>query len=137
MKLNYKKSYRLNDFSQEKREELSATATRELTEFVISRMGNDLDAMLLFTLARDFGFRKHRLRKVYDGIFNAYKDLREAWQGNQREIIEDAKRELKGIGVDVELWNEQKREWLDGGYKDDECWNAFGQKGAVWKGHKK
>lgn len=132
MKINYKKP-RFRDLKPEVQSKHITIATKELTELVIERMGNDLDAMLLFTLARDFGFRKHRLRKVYDGIFEAYRDLRNAWQGDNREVIDDAKRELKSIGVDIELWNEQKRAWLDGGYKNDECWNSHGRKEVEWK----
>ncbi len=132
MKVNYKKP-RFRDLKLEVQQKQITIATRELTELAITRMGNDMDIMVLFTLAKDFGFRKHRLRKVYDGIFENNKILREAWQGNQREIIEDAKRELLSIGVDVELWNAQKRAWLDGGYKDDKAWNSHGRKNVEWK----
>ena len=132
MKINYKKP-RFRDLNPNAQKQQITFATKELTDLALTRMGNDMDIMVLYVLANDFGFRKHRLRKVYDGIFNANKELREAWQGNQREIIEDAKRELKSIGVDVELWNEQKRAWLDGGYKKDECWNAHGRKEVEWK----
>lgn len=135
MKIPYKKTYgkHFKDLPKETQKQQISLATKELTEMVITRMGYDLDAMLLFTLARDFGFGKHRLRRVYDGIFESYRDLRNAWAGNSREVIDDAKRELKSIGVDIELWNEQKRAWLDGGYKNDECWNAHGKKEVEWK----
>lgn len=126
MKLKPQK--RFNQLPEKTQKQLSAFATKELTEFVLDRMGKDLDAVLLYTLHRQFGFGKHKLRRVYDGVFEAKKELKEQWLGNDKEIIDDAKRVLKTIGVDIELWDEMKREWLDGGYKTDEVWNSVGRK---------
>ncbi len=126
MKLKQQK--RFNQLPEKTQKQLSAFATRELTEFVLDRMGKDLDAILLYTLYRQFGFGKHKLRRVYDGVFEAKKELKEQWLGNDKEIVDDAKRVLKTIGVDIELWDTMKREWLDGGYKNDEVWNSVGRK---------
>lgn len=126
MKLKQQK--RFNQLPEKTQKQLSAFATKELTEFVLDRMGKDLDAILLYTLYRQFGFGKHKLRRVYDGVFEAKKELKEQWLGNDKEIVDDAKRVLKTIGVDIELWDTMKREWLDGGYKTDEVWNSVGRK---------
>lgn len=128
MKLKKSKVKRFNELPRESQKNLTQVATRELTEYVLDNMGVDMDIALLYTLARYFGFGKHRLRKVFDGVFNAKKELRDAWHGNDREIIDDMERELKSIGVDVKYWEEQKRNWLDGGYKDDVVWNSYGHK---------
>ena len=128
MKLKKKQHFR--DLPRESQKNLTSFATRELTEFVLDKMGTELDIALLYVLADRFGFGKHRLRRVFDGVFEAKKELKDRWQGNDKEVIEDMERELKSIGVDVRLWEEQKRNWLDGGYKDDECWNSYGHKGV-------
>lgn len=133
--MKLKKKHRFTDLPEQKRTELTAFATKELTEFVLSRMATDLDAVYLYALANEFGFGKHRLRRAYDGVFEAKKELREKWLGNDKDVVEDAKRELRKIGVDIDLWDEQKRAWLDGGYKEDEVWNSTGHKNL--KGVKK
>lgn len=119
---------RFSQLPEKTQKDLTAFATRELTEFVLSKMATELDAMLLYTLYRQFGFGKHKLRRVYDGVFEAKKELKELWLGNDKDVVDDAKRVLRSIGVDIDLWDEQKREWLDGGYKDDEVWNSYGRK---------
>ena len=134
MKINYKKSYRFKDLPRETQKEQISIATRELTELVLNKMGTDLDAAVLYVLADRFGFGKHRLRKVYDGIFETRLELKKAWEGSDNDLPDDYRRELKKIGVDIELWNQLGRAWNDGGYKNDECWNAFGQK--EWRGRK-
>ena len=127
MKANYSNK-RFSKLPEQKQEELVSFATKELVEITLSKMATDLDAMLLYVLADKFGFGKHKLRKVYDEIFNAKKELKEKWLGNDKEVVEDAKRELRKIGVDIDLWDEQKRAWLDGGYKNDTVWNSYGKK---------
>ena len=126
MKLKQQK--RFNQLPEKTQTELTAFATRELTELVLSKMATELDAVLLFALHREFGFGKHKLRRVYDAVFEAKRDLKEQWLGNDKEVIEDAKRCLRSIGVDIDLWDEQKRAWLDGGYKEDKVWNSIGRK---------
>lgn len=127
MKANYNNK-RFSKLPEQQQEQLVSFATKELVEITLSRMATDLDAMLLYALADKFGFGKHKLRKVYDAVFEAKKELKEKWLGNDKEVVEDAKRELRKIGVDIDLWDEQKRAWLDGGYKDDEVWNSYGRK---------
>ena len=126
--MKLKQRCRFRDLPKAEQKRQADAATRELVEFVLSKMATDLDAIVLYALANEFGFGKHKLRRAYDAVFNAKKELKERWLGNDNEIIEDAKRELKKIGVDIELWDEQKRAWLDGGYKDDPVWNSVGKK---------
>lgn len=126
--MKLKQRYRFRDLPETERKRQADAATKELVEFVLNNMATDLDAIILYALANEFGFGKHKLRRAYDAVFEAKKELKERWLGNDKDVVEDAKRELKKIGVDIDLWDEQKREWLDGGYKNDPVWNSVGKK---------
>ena len=126
--MKLKQRYRFRDLPEAERKRQADAATKELCEYVLNNMAKDLDAMVIYALANEFGFGKHRCRRAYDAVFEAKKELKERWLGNDKDVVDDAKRELKKIGVDIELWDEMKRAWLDGGYRDDKVWNSVGKK---------
>lgn len=127
-KFKKRKEVNFSELPEKRQEQLVKFATKELAEFVINNMAEDLDAMILFYFSQEYGFGKHRLRKIFDGIFDLKCELRERWEGNDKEVVDDARRELKKIGVDIELWEKEKQRWRDGGYKKDIVWNSVEKK---------
>ena len=64
-----------------------------------ARDGDEFDAAVLWALHLCFGFGEKRLRKFYDFFRKLYLNNRR-WQFGRSEI-----ELLKGIGVDIEVWN--------------------------------
>ena len=71
-----------------------------------NRKGNeDIDALVLYTLAEGYGWRKRRLRKFWNKFKEVHKDLCEYYMMDEPGDNEWlAHRKLKQIGVDVHEW---------------------------------
>ena len=135
MKLKYKKSYRFKDLPEKTRNELTDVARQELCQYALDTMGVEIITAMLYVMNEDYGFGKQRLRKLYDRMFETQLELKEAWAGSDKDLPEFYRRELYKVGVDIDFWIKSGRAWNDGEYKNDERWNAFGQK--EWRGRKK
>ena len=61
------------------------------------------DAAILWALHICFGFGKDRLRRFYDTFYVLFIN-KDKWAQGRTEI-----EMLKGIGVDIEAWNEEVR----------------------------
>lgn len=69
---------------------------------------NNVDSIILYSLHKEFGFGKDRLRRFYDCVKVHYQDL-----VNHYENEDDAEfvcmKILKDIGVDVAQWNKDRK----------------------------
>lgn len=120
--MKLKPKNRFNQLPEKTQSDLTAFATKELVEFVLNKMGADLDAMILFVLHEEYGFGKHKLRNVWDSVFKWKLKLRQQWEGSESDIADDARRVLKRIGVDVDLWEKEKQEWKP---ENDPVWQNY------------
>ena len=77
---------------------------RQLVE--ANRKANeDIDALVLYTLAEGYGWRRKRLRKFWNKFKEVHKDLCEYYMMDEPGDNEWlAHRKLKQIGVDVHEW---------------------------------
>lgn len=67
----------------------------------------NLDAVLLYTLRKEFGFGAKRLKQFYDSARNATRKFHEEYgSGGLEEFPNFCKRELLRIGVDLDKWEE-------------------------------
>lgn len=82
---------------------LKAEIYRQLIE-IDKAHSNDVDAVVLWTLHKYFGFGVSRLKRFYDALSAEHSELIKHY-----EMPDDVpwlcKEKLKAIGVDVEEWN--------------------------------
>ncbi len=65
----------------------------------------DMDAMILYVLMKEYGWRKKRLRKFWDLFRKAHQELRDFYEmQSNRDNVWLAHRKLADIGVDVKAW---------------------------------
>ena len=63
-----------------------------------------MDAMVLYTLHREFGFGKDRLRRFYEAFLAGRNELIERYQSPEDNAW-IAEQELKRLGVDLDAWS--------------------------------
>lgn len=73
------------------------------------RYTDDIDAMVLYTLHVHLGFGVKRLRKFYDALSVEHNRLIKYYQMPD-DYTWLCKKMLRDIGVDVEMWNKERRE---------------------------
>lgn len=98
---------------------------------IVEHIACDMDVQTLYTLASQYGWRKHRLRKFYEAFDKAQQELKEYYLttpfvDGYMEQNYYAREELKRIGVDVENWRKEKSNWEP---ENDEVWQEHGEKG--------
>lgn len=96
--MNVKIPYKLTKKQEEAmREEINKQIAEQT-----AKNDNAFDAAVLWALHVCFGFGKKRLRMFYD-TFRAMVTNSNKWMYGRTEI-----EMLKGIGVDIEAWNEKE-----------------------------
>lgn len=92
--------------SKVEKETLQREINRQILDHEVDCQ-NNIDAMVLYTLAQEFGFGKVRLRRFYDSLVKGHNNIKDYYQFNNREVCELYKSRLKKIGVDIVKWNEE------------------------------
>lgn len=69
---------------------------------------DDIDAMILYTLNVHLGFGEKRLRRFYEALSAEHERLIQHYEMPD-DYVWLAKERLKKIGVDVEQWNNERR----------------------------
>lgn len=91
--------------SKNEEKALKLEITRQLLEYD-AKHGDNIDAVVLYTLHKDFGFGPRRLRQFYESVKQNYTELVKHY-----EMPDDypfiCKTKLKDIGVDIEAWNKE------------------------------
>lgn len=72
---------------------------------------DNIDAMVLYTLRVHLGFGPKRLRRFYEA-FSAEHDRLIQYYEMPDDFVWLCKEKLKEIGIDVEAWNNERRETL-------------------------
>lgn len=71
----------------------------------------DIDAMVLYVLMSEYGFRKKRLRKFWNLFRKTHQELRDYYEmQSNRDNVWLAHRKLADIGVDVKEWQNETKE---------------------------
>lgn len=95
----------------------------EINKLILQRdeeYAADMDAMILYVLMTEYGFRKKRLRKFWDKFRKAHQELRDYYEmQSNRDNVWLAHRKLADIGVDVKAWQAEIEEsiYIEGGAK--------------------
>lgn len=93
-------------FTVAERKAMDMEINRQIIE-ADKRYTDDIDAMILYTLAVHLGFGPKRLRRFYEAVAAEHDRLIRHY-----EMPDDytwlCKEELKKIGVDVEAWNRER-----------------------------
>lgn len=71
---------------------------------------DEIDAMILWILYNEFGFREKRLRKFYDLFFPEIKALTERYELPGSEAPWLCTKKLLDHGIDIRKWNEEVEE---------------------------
>lgn len=86
----------------------------EINKLILERdkqYSADMDAMILYVLMTEYGFRKKRLRKFWDTFRRAHQELRDYYEmQSNRDNVWLAHRKLADIGVDVKEWQSEIEE---------------------------
>lgn len=79
---------------------------RENVLIAAENLGNNMDASILWTLHRTFGFGKKRLRRFYEAFSKERTALEEHYEmGGEANYL--CRVQLKKIGVDIDAWNKE------------------------------
>lgn len=92
------------EFTAAERKAMNHEIKRQLVE-EHQKSNEDIDAMVLYTLAEGYGWRRKRLRKFWNKFKEVHKDLCDYYlmhEPGDNEWL--AHRKLKQIGVDVHEW---------------------------------
>lgn len=95
----------------------------EINKLILQRdmeYAADMDAMILYVLMTEYGFRKKRLRKFWDKFRKALQELRDFYEmQSNADNVWLAHRKLADIGVDVKAWQAEIEEpiYAEGGAK--------------------
>lgn len=71
---------------------------------------NELDAVILWHLHEEFGFGQKRLKRFYDTFRPHIVALLERYSMEDSDKVWLCTYKLKQYGVDIEKWNEQRKE---------------------------
>ena len=86
----------------------------EINKLILQRdeeYAADMDAMILYVLMKEYGFRKKRLRKFWNAFRKAHQDLRDYYEmQSNSDNVWLAHRKLAEIGVDVKAWQAEIEE---------------------------
>lgn len=84
----------------------------EINKLILQRdeeYAADMDAMILYVLMTEYGFRKKRLRKFWDLFQKAHRELRDHYEmQSNADNVWLAHHKLADIGVDVKAWQNEK-----------------------------
>lgn len=86
----------------------------EINKLILQRdmeYAADMDAMVLYVLMTEYGFRKKRLRKFWDAFRKVHQELRDFYEmQSNSDNVWLAHRLLADIGVDVKAWQNEINE---------------------------
>lgn len=92
--------------SKSEKKAMKDEINRQVIE-VNKQYANDIDAVILYTLHKRFGFGKKRLRQFFEAFYAEYQTLVKYYEMPEAcPFICD--RELKKIGVDIAEWNKER-----------------------------
>lgn len=98
------------EFSSAERKAMNLEINRQLME-KDEEYKEDIDAMVLYVLLAEYGWKKKRLRKFWKAFIRVHKALREYYlmdEPGDNEWL--AHRELNRIGVDIHQWYKEDEE---------------------------
>lgn len=83
---------------------MNAEIRRQLAEYN-EKNADEIDAMVLWVLYSEFGFREKRLKRFYE-IFNRELDaLRDRYEMTDEDTVWLCTRKLKDAGIDISKWS--------------------------------
>lgn len=83
---------------------------RQLAEYDRANL-LEIDAMVLWVLYSEFGFREQRLRRFFDIFNKELTNLTERYQMTDTDLLWLCTRKLKDIaGIDILKWSEETKE---------------------------
>ncbi len=86
----------------------------EINKLILQRdeeYSADMDAMILYVLAKEYGWRRKRLKRFWDKFRKAHQDLRDYYEmQSNKDNVWLAHRKLADIGVDVKAWQAEIEE---------------------------
>lgn len=86
----------------------------EINKLILQRdmdYAADIDAMILYVLAKEYGWRRKRLRRFWNKFRKAHQELRDYYEmQSNKDNVWLAHRKLADIGVDVKAWEEEMRD---------------------------
>lgn len=69
----------------------------------------EIDALVLWTLHKQFGFGHKRLKQFYDSFGEAVSKLVEHYELTDSDMVWICTQELKDYGIDLEQWQKERR----------------------------
>ncbi len=93
-------------FSKAEQKAMEMEINRQCAEAQM-KLSIDIDSMVLYTLATEFGFGKKRLRRMYEALKKGHDALLEYYHMDPKDGPYLARRKLKEIGVDIEQWDKE------------------------------
>lgn len=90
-------------FSKAEKKAMEIEINRQCAEAQM-KLSLDLDSMVLYMLASEFGFGKKRLRRAYEALKQGHDDLLQHYQMDEGDGPYLARYKLLQAGVDVEKW---------------------------------
>lgn len=91
-------------FSKDEMIAIKLEVNRQLAE-AQDRLSYDVDSMVLYTLANEFGFGKKRLRQFYEGLKKGHEELTKHYIDDDFPFL--ARCELEKMGIDLDQWADE------------------------------
>jgi len=83
---------------------MNAEIRRQLAEYN-EKNADEIDAMVLWVLYSEFGFREKRLKRFYERFNRELDDLRDRYEMTDEDTVWLCTRKLKDAGIDISKWS--------------------------------
>lgn len=68
----------------------------------------EIDAIVLWTLHREFGFGEKRLKRLYNAVKREYAELRKRYSSGDDSVLWVCSAKLERLGIDLDEWEREE-----------------------------